>query len=68
MMMMSIGTVTLVTQLENGRSRVHATKVPATGQIYGYLLHSPKKLADDNHALGLLTHWVICSTLKRSSH
>ena len=31
MMMMFIGTETLVTQRENERSRVHATEVPATG-------------------------------------
>jgi hypothetical protein len=31
-MIMFIGTETLVTQLENERSRVHATEVPATGQ------------------------------------
>ena len=35
MMMMFIGTETLVTQLENERSRVHATEVPATGEILG---------------------------------
>ena len=32
MMMMFMGTETLVTQRENERSRVHATEVPATGQ------------------------------------
>ena len=31
-MMTFVGTETLVTQLENERSRVHATEVPATGQ------------------------------------
>ena len=31
-MMMIIGTETVVTQLENERSRVHATAMPATGQ------------------------------------
>ena len=36
MMMMFIGTETLVTQRENERSRVHATEVPATGQKYDF--------------------------------
>ena len=31
--MMFIGTETLLTQLENERSRVHTTEVPTTGQI-----------------------------------
>ena len=34
MMMMFIGTKTLLTQLENERSRVHATEVPAAGQMH----------------------------------
>ena len=33
MMMMFIGTETSLTQLENERSRVHATEVPATGHV-----------------------------------
>ena len=37
MMMMFIGTENLVTQLENERSRVHATEVPATEPFHSQL-------------------------------
>ena len=59
MMMMFLGTETLVTQLENERSRVHSTEVPAT-------VHNPGALEPGPTQRG--SHWVVCARCAFTRH